>query len=430
MVGRGRWGSWRAWCCGLSAVLLLGPAILGPPLGLLLAFSALAAVFAVLVPLPVGRITLPVAAFAVAALSVVADVGYRGVPGITLLWMPFEFAALLVLTGRLTRGTYRGAVPFGVAAAVTALVALALPLRFALRNPQSADGGPLLLVLVALVPVAGAVLTGGRLRAGDVRRRRAVLRARREQRLHMARLLHDFVAHELTGMLLEVQAAQATPYEPEEHREFLGRLEESGLRALDQMDRALHTLRAPDPAESAAPGEVPGNVPDVVPGTEPNGVPGERPDGSRPHSSEALPGPAAPQLLVHGLADLPDLVARFSSSGRVPTALDLDGELVGVLRRETDETAYGMVLEALTNVRRHAPGATSVTVSARRDGKARLRMVVTDDGGGPGDTLLAQRRGGGTGLVGMRERFAVLGGELTAGRPETGGWQVTGTLPI
>lgn len=422
-----RWGRMRKLCCGAGAVLLLGPALLGPPMGLLLALSALVAVLAVLVPLPWGRITLPVAALAALGLSVVTDVLYSGRQGITLLWMPFEFAALLVLTGRLVRGAHRRAVPVAVVAAATALVALALPLRFSLRNPQAGAGATstsLGLVLLALLPVAGALLTGGYLRASDERRRRAVLRARQEQRLHMARVLHDFVAHELTGILLEVQAAQTVPHEPEQHREFLGRLEESGLRALDQLDRALHTLRSPDPEGSAGPGDVPYDT------------------GSVP--SEALAEPAPPPLRVHGLADLPDLVARFTASGSVPAALDLDEELVRVLRREADETAYSMVMEALTNVRRHATAATSVTVSARRDGTARLRVAVTDDGGGAGDvggaggaggagggpgTLLAPRQGGGTGLVGMRERFSVLGGELSAG-PADGGWQVTGTLPM
>jgi signal transduction histidine kinase len=424
-------------CCGAIAVVLLGPALLGPPAGLLLACSALVAVLAVLVPLPRGRITLPVAALVAAGLSVVTDFGYSGRQGITLLWMPFEFTALLVLTGRLVRRVHRRAVPVVAAAAATALVTLALPLRFSLRNPQAGAETSLGLVLVALLPVAGALLTGGYLRAGDERRRRAVRRARREQRLHMARVLHDFVAHELTGMLLEVQAAQTAPYEAGQHHEFLGRLEESGLRALDQLDRALHTLRGPDPAESAGPGDVPDDVP----------------DDTRSAPSEALPEPASPALRVHGLADLPELVTRFAASGSVPAALDLDEELVSALRREADETAYSMVMEALTNVRRHGTAATSVTVSARRDGTGRLRVVVTDDGGGAGGSggaggaggtggadgaggagdrpgvLLARRQGGGTGLVGMGERFSVLGGELSAG-PTDGGWQVTGTLPM
>ncbi|MFI5801810.1 sensor histidine kinase [Streptomyces sp. NPDC051561] len=403
-----RWGWARKSGCAAGAVLLLAPALLGPPLGFLFAFSALVAVLAVLVPLPWGRITLPVAASAATGLSVVADVGYSGHQGIALLWMPFEFVALLVLVGRLVRGVRRRVVPV---AGLAALLVLAVPLRFTLRNPASGANVSLSMVLIAMVPVAGALLIGGHLRTTDARRRRAVVEARQDQRLHMARVLHDFVAHELTGMLIEVQAARATPHDPDQHRELLGRLEESGLRALDQMDRALHTLRQPDEGGAGA---------------------GAGAD------TEALPAADHSPLRVHGLADLPELVDRFSASGSAPAVLDLDAELVGALREEADETAYSMVIEALTNVRRHAAEASSVSVSVRREGGDRLCVAVTDDAGGGGGggglggrggVLLGQREGGGTGLVGMRERFVVLGGELSAGATGTG-WQVSGTLPV
>ncbi|WP_327352668.1 sensor histidine kinase [Streptomyces sp. NBC_01304] len=393
-------GRRRGLWCGLTLVLLGLPAFLGPPMALLLALAAIAAVLATLVrwpsegvspSRPLGRVTVIRAGYAVAGVSLAVDLGYRGQQGLTLLWMPFEFAALLVLTARLVRRASRPVLP----ATLLAVTSLVLPLRFTVRNPESGANGSLLMVVLTLVPVICAIGIGMRLRGTDTRNRQAVLDARRNQRLHMARVLHDFVAHELTGMVLEVQAARTTAYAPEEYDAFLARLEESGLRALDQMDRTLDTLRQAEQLPA--------------------------------HGSAAKEPDQAPTR-VHGLVDLPDLTARFSESTSIPTRLDLDEALVDALRREIDETAYTLVLEALTNVRRHAAGAASVRVSARRDAEARLCVQVTDDGG-QSSPLVEDREGGGTGLAGLDERFALLGGALEAG-PDGTGWQVTGTLPL
>ncbi|MCX4834598.1 histidine kinase [Streptomyces sp. NBC_01016] len=384
-------GRRRALWCGLTLVLLGLPAFLGPPMALLLALVAVATVLAALVPWPLGPVTLVRAGYVVAVLSLAVDLGYRGQQGLTLLWMPFEFAALLVLTARLVRREPRPVLP----GATLAIAALVLPLRFTVRNPESGTNGSLLMLVLTLVPVLCAVGIGMRLRTTDTRSRLAVLEARRDQRLHMARVLHDFVAHELTGMVLEVQAARTSAYDPGEYDAFLARLEESGLRALDQMDRTLDTLRQAEqlPAHGGAADE-----------------------------------PAEAPTRVHGLVDLPDLTERFSASTSIPTELDLDETLVGTLRREIDETAYTLVLEALTNVRRHAAGATSVRVSVRRDAEDRLCVKVIDNGG-QSSPLTGDRDGGGTGLAGLDERFALLGGGLEAG-PDGTGWQVTGILPL
>jgi signal transduction histidine kinase len=305
--------------------------------------------------------------------------------------MPFEFAALLVLTARLVRRAPRSVFP----AALLAGASLVLPLRFTVRNPESGTNGSALMLVIALVPVLCAIAIGLRLRTTDTRSRLAVLEARRDQRLHMARVLHDFVAHELTGMVLEVQAARTSAYGPDEYEALLARLEESGLRALDQMDRTLVTLRQAE---------------------------------QLPTGDGAVKEPAQAPTRVYGLVDLPDLTERFSSSTSIPTELGLDETLVDALRREIDESAYTLVLEALTNVRRHAAGATSVRVSVGRDAEARLCVQVTDDGG-QSSPLVGDRDGGGTGLAGLDERFALLGGALEAG-PEGTGWRVTGTLPL
>ncbi|GHA23748.1 hypothetical protein GCM10010329_53980 [Streptomyces spiroverticillatus] len=375
--------------CGVVVVLLGLPVPFGTPETVLVAASAVVTVLAVLVPWPVGRVSALAAGWVALGLSLGTDVVHSGAQGLNLLWLPVEFTALLVLTGRLVRsGAGRG-----VPAAVAALATLLLPLRYTVRNPAVEASASVMMVVLALLPVLCALALGLRLRLGDLRTRRTLLDARREQRLHMARMLHDYVAHELTGIVMEVQAARATPYDPEEYGELLARLEESGLRALDQMDETLAALRK---AESLA------------------------------RDPRAPVPPALPERL-HGLGGLPGLVERFGSSAAVSTSLDLEEELVDALHRDTDETAYALVLEALTNVRRHASGAAAVRVTVRRE-ESLLRVAVIDSGGGDRGSL-GERQGGGTGLSGLAARFASLGGELTVG-PHEDGWRVSGTLPL
>ncbi|WP_432069344.1 sensor histidine kinase [Streptomyces sp. AA1529] len=384
-------GGWRSIAVGAAAVCLVPPALLGPSGALFVSLSALLVVAVPLLRWPWGRVTGSAAAFAAMAVSLLTDVLYAGRPGLALLWMPFECAGLLVLTGRLVRHTRsRYLVPAGLLAVLTTL---ALPLRFTLRKPGAGADDVVVMVLVTLLPVVCAVGVGGYLRSADNRRRRAVLRARREQRLQLARVLHDSVAHEVTGMVLEVHAAQVSAHEPGESRALLSRLEEAGLRALDSMDRTLRTLHSAEESREDAAGE----------------------------------DPAQPSTRVHGVVDLPELVGRFAESGAVKAELDLDDEVAGALPREIDEAVYLLVLEALTNVRRHAAAVRDVRVTVERAG-AELRVRVVNAGGGSSKPLLPLRKGGGTGLVGLEERYRSLGGALEAG-PCDGGWRVAGTLP-
>lgn len=83
-------------------------------------------------------------------------------------------------------------------------------------------------------------------RAQDRHRAEEIDRARREQRRQAARDLHDFVAHEVTGILLETQAARVAEYDETRTRELLERLEAAGQRALASMDDTLRLLREPD----------------------------------------------------------------------------------------------------------------------------------------------------------------------------------------
>ncbi|MEW2221709.1 histidine kinase [Streptomyces sp. NPDC006990] len=385
-------GGWRSFAVGAAGVCLVPPALLGPSGALLVSVSALLVVVVPLLRWPWGRVPPSAAAFAAMAVSLLTDVLYAGRPGLTLLWMPFECVGLLILTGCLVRHTRsRYLLPAGLLAVLTTL---ALPLRFTLRKPGAGADDVVIMVLVTLLPVACAVGIGSYLRFADNRRRRAVLQARREQRLQMARVLHDSVAHEVTGMVLDVQAAQVAPQDPGESRALLSRVEEAGLRALDSMDRALQTLRRAEEVREGAGGQE----------------------------------PAHPSTRVYGVADLPELVGRFAESGSGTVELDLDEGLAGALPREVDEAVYVLVLEALTNVRRHAAGARRVTVAVEPASGAVVRVRVVNEGGGSTRPLLPSRKGGGAGLVGLEERYRSLGGVLESG-PCAGGWRVAGTLP-
>ncbi|WP_051653154.1 sensor histidine kinase [Kitasatospora cheerisanensis] len=283
--------------------------------------------------------------------------------------MPVEFAVLLVLVVRSVRHlTARQSWTVG---ALTTGAALLLPLRFALRQPEPLDASVAGLVL-SVAPVAVALGGALYLRGQDDRRARAVRDARREQRLAVARDLHDYVAHELTGILLEVQAAQVSGYDPDENARLLARLEAAGQRALASMDHTLDALRAED---------------------------------------------AAPRR--HTLAELPGLLDHFPDRPALHRPDDLPA-----LPPVVEDAAYRVALEALTNIRRHAPAADRITLALAHCPDAGLTVTVTDSG----PAHPRARPGGGTGLSALRTRIADLGGELTAG-PHGTGWRVAATLP-
>ncbi|MGW6978018.1 sensor histidine kinase [Streptomyces sp. NPDC054932] len=229
-------------------------------------------------------------------------------------------------------------------------------------------------------PALGALLAGGYLRRQAARMRQAVRDARRDQQLELARDLHDFVAHDVSAIVVQAQAARfVAAQDPGQAVRALERIESAGLSALASMDRTVHALQ------------------------------------------EAAGGPTAP---VPGLAQLPELVARFEGG-----ALDSDPAALEGLSREADTTAYRVAVEALTNVRRHAPGAAEVRVAVRRAG-AGVELSVANSAAPRGaGGLLTRRRRGGTGLAGLRGRVEAAGGTLRAGAAEGGGWRVCAVFP-
>ena len=282
-----------------------------------------------------------------------------------------ESAALMVLVAAVVRwAPRRQAVVAGLlaGAAVSVWILRAIPAR-TVWEVLVACG------LWAVGPAAAAVV-GGYPRLAEARRRRSVAAARRAQRLAVARDLHDFVAHDIGGIVVQAQAARyVAATDPGRALDALERIEAAGLRALAAMDRTVRMLN-----EHAA--------------------------------DDALPG----------LPDLPVLATRFAEEGTTRVVLDVEEGLQ--VPRDVGTAAYRIVMEALTNVRRHAPGAGSVTVAVARQAGPALAVTVTDDGGmpsGPADR-------GGFGLIGLTERVQALGGSLTAG-PHAGGWRLSAVLP-
>ncbi|MEU7156868.1 sensor histidine kinase [Streptomyces chrestomyceticus] len=389
----------RVWCAVL-VVVVLSPALGASVSALPLALCAAVAVAVAVLGRAVWRVSFAQGAGFAAGLSLVLDFGYFGDPKAVGFWLPFEGVALLVLLYRVTRR--EPAPQVGWVGGLVGAAAVCLLLRVTLHMPEQGWRGSVVGVLLGFFPAACVAGVGLYLRAVDGRRARAVAEALRGQRLEVARDLHDFVAHEVTGMVLEAQAAQLDRSAPAETRELFERIEGAGLRALDSMDQTVRALRQAEGRE----------------------VDKEKEKG----------WVEVPRTRVYGLGDLGDLVGRFSSMSNAEARLSQGEGVAGVLSREAEDAAYRVVLESLTNVRRHAPRATRVVVGVRRTGEGAVEVTVADDGGGGSGkgggsgVFGGGRRGGGTGLAGLSGRVGALGGVFWAG-PYDGGWRVGCAFP-
>lgn len=231
-------------------------------------------------------------------------------------------------------------------------------------------------------PAVVAVIVGGYPRLMAHRRAVAVEQARHAQRLQVARDLHDFVAHDISGIVAQAQAARfVAGSRPEAAGPALARIEAAGLAALATMDRMVVMLHEPD---------------------------------------------AVPVRPLATLDDLPGLVDRFRAAGQLDARLVQNPRLVEV-PRDSAAVAYRVVVEALTNVRRHAPAATRVDVSVTGDASG-IEVRVRNDTPVPPSPQRRDRRGG-RGLSGLRERVAAGGGTLSAGPCERG-WEVVAVIPV
>ncbi|WP_235037060.1 sensor histidine kinase [Actinomadura sp. K4S16] len=297
-----------------------------------------------------------------------------------------EIGGLLIVLARVVWKAHRDRlVPLAV---LLGAAVLATPLRWSLIAAA-------LFTAPLGITVAVALGVGLYLRALDARRARSLAAARRDERLELARDLHDFVAHHVTGIVVQAQAARFTAQSgaaqtQEQLDRMLGEIEKAGTEALTSMRRMVGLLRDAQ------------NV--------------NAPDG------EALPSGGAGTRPVGGLAQLEELVEGFAHP---PAALTLEPGL-GTLPPEVAASAHRVVQEALTNVRKHAADAASVRVSLARVG-GDVEVAVRDDGRGRGGRRLPS---GGFGLTGLAERVGALGGRLHAGPRPEGGWEVVARLPV
>lgn len=245
--------------------------------------------------------------------------------------------------------------------------------------PRSSGAVPSAVVTMNIAAWLGAVAVGLALRLLDERAAATVEKVRRDERLELARELHDVVAHHITGMLIQAQAAHIVARKnPGQVAESLTGIEAAGTEALRAMRRVVGLLRDTD---------------------------------------DAPPASAGPEQL--GV-----LVERFTRHGP-PARLRVPDESAA-WPPEVTSTVYRIVQEALTNVARHAPHAHDVTVTVDRNPSG-VTVEVVDDAP-PGSARASHR--GGYGLIGMRERVETLGGTLRAGPRPDAGWSVLATLPI
>jgi signal transduction histidine kinase len=249
-----------------------------------------------------------------------------------------------------------------------------------------------------------AAETAQRLRAAQEERDAEAARRVAEERLRIARDLHDTVAHSMAT--ITVQAGSALHLLPERHenlRAMLTAIRETSKEALGEMRATLGQLRADGPDT-----------------------------GNRAHAG--------------GLDRLPGLREAVTAAG-APVSVSVEGAQ-RPLPPDADHAAYRILQEALTNVLRHAGPAARATVCLRY-GPEELAIQVTDDGGqpggkraggsapgdgaggsAPGDGPGGDAPGDGHGLRGMAERAAMVGGTLTAGPLPAGGFGVTARIPL
>lgn len=209
-----------------------------------------------------------------------------------------------------------------------------------------------------------------------------------EERARIARELHDVVAHSLSVIAVQADAAEAAlAKEPARAAAPMRAIRDSAREALVDMRQLLHVLRAESESDGAA---------DLAP--------------------------------ARGLADLPQLIAAMRDSG-LPLEVDLrPGD---ALSSGVQLAVFRIAQEGLTNVRRHA-GAVPTTLAVTRDGTA-LRVEVRNGPSGGGAVPPPLSTGSlstGHGLVGLRERVHAAGGTLRAGAIPEGGFELVVRLPL
>jgi PAS domain S-box-containing protein len=249
-------------------------------------------------------------------------------------------------------------------------------------NPIKTAGGTLVMATVVDITrrkLAAESLSAALAERDDLRRR--FMRAQEEERLRLAHELHDQTGQELTAVMIELKGLETNIRESERDRLRLLR------RQLERLGRTLHDVAWE----------------------------------LRPASIDEL-----------GLASaLSDYVSVWSMQCGIAADFHCEDRRFDELTDEVRTAIYRIVQEGLTNVARHAPGATSVSVVIERvDGT--IRIIIEDDGRGfdPASLQTAGRERGGLGLAGMRERVALIGGEVEIESTVGAGTAIFARIPV
>ncbi len=245
--------------------------------------------------------------------------------------------------------------------------------------------------------IAGAVIhnkeeifadTQARAERAEANRKAEAEQAVTLERLRIAREMHDVVAHAMSLITVQAAAAQEiVQSRPDAAAKLMHSVEATGRDALAEMRRMLGVLRSDDAT-----------------------------------TATAARGSLAPQP---SLADLTATIAHYVEAG-TPSELTISGN-ERPLSAGVELAAFRIVQEALTNVVKHGGDKATATVELHY-GADVLHLKVTDTGRGAVSTLADA--GGGHGLIGMRERVEIYGGQLAAGPRPGGGYQVDASLPI
>ncbi|MEV8594544.1 sensor histidine kinase [Streptomyces sp. NPDC052012] len=279
------------------------------------------------------------------------------------------------------------------ALALTALVTYVV--QGLIGGPHYQPTGQLAVILYAVVVLVGTALRGRREARAELVQQTTLTaeeRARRtllEERSRIARELHDVVAHHMSVISIQAQVAPHLVEDPpDELRENLAGIRQNAVEALTELRRVLDVLRSEHPGP-----QPPGNDADSV--------------------------PHAPQPTLDRLQAL---VENTRAAGLTVTT-EVTGER-RPLPPGVELSAYRIVQEALSNVLRHAPGATARVVLAYEPHALRVEVTNTRP-----TREAPPSSGAGHGLLGMRERAVMLGGSLTAGPSADGGYRVAALLP-
>ncbi len=366
------------------------------------------------------RFDLPTAGAAAATAAATLPVAVRRLAPLPVLVVVAAGVTVLTVVGRdplacdlmLGMAAYTAALRLPRAAAVLALVAAEAAVGAGLLAAAATAHGQSVSVH-SMLAAAAMWFTGAgvrerrRYRAGLAEQERQRQRtedergrhALQQERLRIARELHDVLAHSLSVVTMQAGIGRRLgAARPAEALRALRAVEEASRGSLDELRRLLCLLRSDD--EPGQPGSA---------------------------------APAAPPALAPapGLGDLAPLAALVREAG-TPVLVELDGDAAAVPAAAA-LTVYRIVQEALTNVVRHAPGA-EVTVRVGI-GLAGVRVRVTDTGpvrqaGGIPACPAGGDGAAGHGIIGMRERVAIFGGTLATGPLPGGGFEVAAFLPV